>query len=119
MEDLMKSITSMALALALTLSVVPAVAGDTFQAFPMSAAERALLTPLPDDRLAAIEGARCVSAQRNNPVNIGLEVGIVNQINVCAVCAGVRQTNVTCISQDLILHKVGQISVRPSSISSA
>ena len=85
----------------------------------MSAAERALLTPLPDDQLAAIEGARCVSAQRNNPVNIGLEVGIVNQINVCAVCAGVRQTNVTCISQDLILHKVGQISVRPSSISSA
>jgi hypothetical protein len=53
----MKIAIGLALALALALSSVPAIAGDTFQAFSsMPTLEQASLTPLSDEQLASIEG---------------------------------------------------------------
>ena len=55
----MKTVISVAITLALMLSVAPAIAGDTdtFQAFSkMSAGEQELLTPLSDEQLVVIEG---------------------------------------------------------------
>lgn len=55
----MKTVISVGIALALMLSVAPAMAGDTdtFQAFSkMSAGEQELLTPLSDGQLVVIEG---------------------------------------------------------------
>jgi len=56
----MKTVISVSIALALMLCVAPAMAGDTdtFQAFSKMAVggEQALLTPLSDEQLAAIEG---------------------------------------------------------------
>jgi aminoglycoside phosphotransferase len=53
----MKTIIGLAAALALALSVVPATAGDMFQALSViPASEQAGLTPLTDDQLAAVEG---------------------------------------------------------------
>jgi hypothetical protein len=57
----MKTVISVGIALALMLSVAPAMAGDTdmFQAFSKMAAggEQELLTSLSDVQLAAVEGA--------------------------------------------------------------
>ncbi len=101
----MKKLISVAMALVLTLAVVPAMAADTFQAFSqMPATDRALLTPLDDDQLAAVEGARRVRLQRINPINVVLQLAIVNQINICVVCAGVSQINAASISQGGIRH---------------
>lgn len=55
----MKTVISVVIALALMLSVVPAMAGDTdtFQAFSqMAAGEQARLTSLSDAQLVVIEG---------------------------------------------------------------
>lgn len=54
----MKTVISAGIALALMLSIAPAMAGDTdFQAFSrMAAAEQELLTSLSDEQLVAIEG---------------------------------------------------------------
>jgi len=92
----MKIIIGVVLALCLTLSVVPAIADDTFQAFhKMPATDRALLTPLSDDQLASIEGARL------SPVNIGINAAIVNQLNICILCTDVEQTNAAAIRQNI------------------
>ena len=76
----MKTAIRIVLAVALAFSAVPAVASDTFQAFsPLSAPEQAILTPLSDDQLAAVEGA----AFRSLPtVNVGVNVAVAPQINV-------------------------------------
>jgi hypothetical protein len=55
----MKTVISVGIAVALMLSVTPAMAGgtETFQAFSkMAAAEQARLTPLSDEQLVVIEG---------------------------------------------------------------
>jgi len=53
----MKTVISLAAAVVLALSAVPATAGDMFQALStIPAGERARLTALTDDQLAAIEG---------------------------------------------------------------
>jgi hypothetical protein len=92
----MKIIIGVVLALCLTLSVVPAIADDTFQAFnKMPATDRAPLTPLSDDQLASIEGARL------SPVNIGINVAITPQLNICVVCTAVGQGNEAAISQTI------------------
>jgi hypothetical protein len=53
----MKTVISVVIALALMLSVAPAMAEDTFQAFSkMVAGEQELLTPLSDEQLVVIEG---------------------------------------------------------------
>jgi len=53
----------------------------------LPAAERAALTPMTDAQLAATTGAI-------GPVNIGLNLAIVTQVNVCGLCVGVQQRNV-------------------------
>jgi hypothetical protein len=101
----MKGMIGVALAFALALCAAPAMAGDTFQAFrTLPAAERARLTPLADDQLAAVEGAWGMSRPINYPVdfalpvNINFTLDIVIQLNVCAVCTGVEQSNLAVIS---------------------
>jgi hypothetical protein len=69
----MKIIIGVVLALSLMLSVVPAIADDTFQALSqISAEERARLTPLSDDQLASIEGARQWNANKKAPSMSGI-----------------------------------------------
>jgi hypothetical protein len=90
----MKIAIGIVLALALTLASVPALAGDTFQAFStLPAAEQATLTPLPDDQLAAVEGAAPLN------VNVNVQVAVPIQLNVCVVCTDVVQTNVGVVVQ--------------------
>jgi hypothetical protein len=96
----MKIVIGAVLALSLTLSVVPAIADDTFQTFrKMSAEERALLTPLGDDQLASIEGARHRTAFKNAPINIGINVAVTPQLNLCALCRDVTQVNAAALAQ--------------------
>jgi hypothetical protein len=96
----MRRVISTALLLSLVLSVVPAIADDTFQAFrKMSAGERALPTPLSDDQLASTEGAKHWTAYENSPINIGINVAITPQLNICVVCTDVGQGNAAAISQ--------------------
>ena len=92
----MKAAIGLVLALALTLSVVPAIVGDnTLHAFStLSAAEQASLGPLPDDQLAAVEGAASPGG-----LVISVQVAVQPQINVCALCANVVQTNIGDIAQ--------------------
>lgn len=53
----MKTIIGLAAALALTLSAIPATAGDRIWALStIPAAERARLTPMSDDQLGAVQG---------------------------------------------------------------
>jgi hypothetical protein len=90
----MKIIIGVVLAFCLTLCGVPAIADDTFQALSkMPTTDRALLTPLSDDQLAAIEGASL------SPVDIGVDVAIITQLNICALCTDVGQANVAPIFQ--------------------
>jgi hypothetical protein len=92
----MKIIIGVVLALCLTLSVVPAIADDTFQAFnKMPATDRALLTPLSNDQLASIEGARL------SPVDIGINVAIITPLNICTLCTDVEQANVAATRQNI------------------
>jgi hypothetical protein len=96
----MKTIIGVVLALSLTLSVVPAIADDTFQALSqISAEERARLTPLGDDQLASIEGARQWNANKKGTINVGINVAVTPQLNICAVCRDVRQGNAAATSQ--------------------
>jgi hypothetical protein len=93
----MKFILGAVLALSLTRSVVPAIADDTFKAFnKMPAVDRALLTPLSDDQLASIEGTRLVG-----PINTGVNVAIITQLNVCIRCTDVEQANVAAPRQNI------------------
>ncbi|MDQ3930722.1 MAG: hypothetical protein M3328_16445 [Chloroflexota bacterium] len=53
----MKQYLGLAMVFALVVSVVPALAGESFHAFSqLPALEQAALTPLPDAQLATIEG---------------------------------------------------------------
>ena len=82
----MKPAIGLVLALALMLSVVPAVASDTFHALSrLPAVEQAGLAPLSDDQLDAVEGAL--------KIVVIVQVAVQNQINVCAVCKNVAQVN--------------------------
>ena len=90
----MKAAMSLVVALALTLSAVPVIAGDTFHALrTLSAAEQASLTPLPNEQLAAVEGAL--------NININVQVAIATQVNVCAVCKNVAQVNAAAVVQGI------------------
>ena len=99
----MKTAIRIVLAVALAFSAVPAVASDTFHAFsPLSAPEQAILTPLSDDQLAAVEGA----AFRSLPtVNVGVNVAMAPQINVCVVCEDVVQTNIGVSAQGISFRR--------------
>jgi hypothetical protein len=92
----MKTVISVAVAFALVLSVVPAIAGDSFQALSgMPAGEQTLLTPLSDEQLATIEGA----AYKD-----GYGMSRYGKKHDCCPSVGVNiakveQTNVSFISQ--------------------
>jgi hypothetical protein len=92
----MKAVVSIALALILALSVVPAMAGDTFQALSkMSTDKQTLLTPLADNELAAIEGGYfdeiCVTC---------FNIAYVYQLNVADFSFNTYQSNRSYVSQE-------------------
>jgi hypothetical protein len=96
----MMRVISSVLLLSLVLSVVPAIADDTFQAFnKMPATDRTLLTPLSDEQLASIEGARQRLTKTLGSVNTGVNVAIITQLNICIRCTDVEQANVAPIRQ--------------------
>jgi hypothetical protein len=61
-ETSMNTVMSVVLACAFMLAAVPALAGDSFQAFH-TLGEQTSLTPLSDDQLAAIKGAEGLRVQ--------------------------------------------------------
>lgn len=96
----MKIMVSIAVALALVLSVIPAVANDTFQALSkISTDEQVPLTPLADNELAAIEGANpCAgSIFAAGVANCVLtQIAVIGQNNTCALA---NCSNVAAIVQ--------------------
>ena len=94
----MKIAIGVVLAFALTLSVMPAGASDTFHAFStLPAVEQASLTPLSNDQLDAVEGG-AFPPYPDLPT-VSINIAVLPQINVCAVCKGVVQTNIGVIAQ--------------------
>ena len=87
----MKTVIGVAIALALALSVVPAIAEeDTFQAFSnMPAGEQGLLTPLSDGQLAVIEGEGfcwdCTNVARIRQTNVAIKSFKTYQSNTALV----------------------------------
>jgi hypothetical protein len=96
----MKTVISVAVALALVLSVVPAMAGDTFRALSsMPAGEQELLTPLSDEQLATIEGEAfdtCVACS-----NYASQSAFVVQTNDADFSRDVYQRNSSYIRQSI------------------
>jgi hypothetical protein len=92
----MKTAIGIVVAFALALSVVPAVAGDTFHALrALPTPEQATLTPLPDDQLAAIEGKQvdlCVAC-------FAVNTATVAQVNI-ATLSNALQANVARVEQE-------------------
>jgi len=75
--------------------VLTSPAPATFHALRrLPAAEGAALTPMTDADLAATAGAI-------GPLNIGLNLAVVTQVNVCGLCVGVQQRNVGGSFQNL------------------
>jgi hypothetical protein len=94
----MKTVIGVAIALALALSVVPAIAEeDTFQAFSnMPAGEQGLLTALSDEQLAVIEG------EGVNICTFCSNYAAVYQANVnTSAFSKVRQRNVAVVKQEI------------------
>jgi hypothetical protein len=93
----MKTVISVALALILGLSVIPAMAGDTFQALSkLSTDEQGPLTPLADNELAAIEGGFfddvCV---------VCLNIAVIVQTNVVGYGDYNVQSSFAVVSQEI------------------
>jgi hypothetical protein len=93
----MKTVISVALALILGLSIIPAMAGDTFQALSkLSTDEQGPLTPLADNELAAIEGGYyddiCV---------VCLNIAVIVQTNVVGFGSFNDQANRASVSQEI------------------
>lgn len=91
----MKTVLSLALALILALSVIPAVAGDTFQALSkVSTDKKVLLTPLADNELAAIEGGyyfeSCYWCSNT---------AVVTQVNIATYSYDTNQSNFAKVYQ--------------------
>ena len=76
------------------------IAGPTFTFNTLTnlpGEEPAILTVMADDQLEAIVGAghgnRRFRAPRRTARNVGINIVVSPQINVCGVCAGVKQNN--------------------------
>lgn len=88
----MKTVISVAMMLALMLSVAPVMAGETFEAFSnMTVGEQGILTPLNDEQLATVEGADVCAACIN--------AAVVRQANIAVRSAAVAQANVSTVNQ--------------------
>jgi hypothetical protein len=101
----MKTVISVGIALALMLSVVPAMAGDTdtFQAFSKMAVwgEQELLTPLSDGQLATIEGAAFKKHDRHGTKccgDVGVNIADIDQTNL-NIGGFAYQSNLAVVSQ--------------------
>jgi hypothetical protein len=104
-EISMNTVMSVVLALALTLSAMPALAGDTFQAFStLPAAEQATLTPLPDDQLAAITGGDVIS--QVCAVCANTQAAIVTQANAALASAFTAQENESSVRQRQSINSI-------------
>lgn len=91
----MKAVIGLVLAFALALSAMPATASPAFHAFKnLPAVDQASLDPLSDDQLAAVEGAL--------KLVIGVNVAVVSQVNVCALCRNVAQVNAGAVAQGTV-----------------
>jgi hypothetical protein len=101
----MKTVISIVVGLALVLSVVPAIAGDTFipatarDSFRalgnMPAGEQELLTPLSDEQLAVIEG------EGAEVCTFCSNYAAVYQANINYWGKRTRQTNVAVVKQEI------------------
>jgi hypothetical protein len=110
MTRLIAVITAFSCLVLLLSSSVPALAAPddravapatdaTFHALSRMPGEaQSGLTPLTDDELAEITGAAGGSFGLGG---LGLNLGIFVQINVCAVCRGVSQSNFGVLGQGL------------------
>jgi hypothetical protein len=101
----MKTVISIGIALALMLSVVPAIAGDTdtFQAFSKMAVggEQQLLTPLSDEQLVVIEGAAFKKFDRHGKKccgDVGVNAADIDQTNL-NIGGFAYQSNLAVVSQ--------------------
>ncbi len=95
----MKKYLGLAMVFALVVSVVPALAGESFHALsPLPAVEQAALTPLDDAQLATIEGGD----YRNIDVCIVCaNVAVVEQENTAVFSRDVNQLNAAAVSQEI------------------
>jgi hypothetical protein len=97
-----KTVISLTVALALVLSVVPAIAGDTFGALSsMPAGEQTLLTPLSDEQLATIEGAAFKKHDRHGKKccgDVGVNIADIDQTNL-NIGGFAYQSNLAVVSQ--------------------
>lgn len=74
----------------------PTVSFHTLTNVPME--EPRILTAMADDQLGAVVGAGSFKRlfyrmARTAPINIGINISVTPQINVCGVCIGVTQNN--------------------------
>jgi hypothetical protein len=102
MKRLVAMVTASTVLVMLLSSIVPAqaanqdgatapAAGSTFHALSRMPDEaRSNLTPLTDDELASITAA---AGGVFGAGGLGVNLDIIAQINVCAVCTDVRQSN--------------------------
>jgi uncharacterized membrane protein YfcA len=102
MKRVVAMVTASTLLVMLLSSIVPAqaashdvavapAAGSTFHALSRMPEEvRSNLTLLTDDELASVAGA---AGGAFGPGGLSVNLGIIVQVNVCAVCRGVRQSN--------------------------
>jgi hypothetical protein len=90
-----------------SISVAQAASDDEMSSAPgprfhalsrIPEAARADLTPLTHDELATVAGA---GPSLFGVGGLRVNLGIVVQINVCALCAGVTQTNFAALGQGL------------------
>jgi hypothetical protein len=93
----MKKYLGLALVVALVVSVVPALAGESFHALSrLPAGEQAALTPLPDAQLASIEG----TGDDVEVCIVCLNIAVVTQVNV-AVGKYIDQVNAAVVVQEI------------------
>ena len=98
----MRKSIGFALVVALVVSTVPALAGESFHALSrLPAIEQAALTPLPDAQLATIEGTGKDGRDEVNVCLICLNVAEVTQVNVAVGVLFTEQENVSYVEQSI------------------
>jgi hypothetical protein len=94
----MRKYIGLAMVFALVVSVVPALAGESFHALSqLPALEQAALTPLPDAQLATIEG----TGEEVELCIVCLNIAIVTQTNVVGSGDYNYQVNKAYVSQEI------------------
>lgn len=114
MHRLVKIVAASGVLVVLTFSIVPAQAANEDGPLAATAPStlhalrgipnegQKALTPLTDEELAAVTGAA------GGVFGIGglfLNQGIIVQINVCAICTDVRQSNFAALGQGFLVRR--------------